>query len=61
MYSINQKQRSFTKKKKKKKLLGCECRQDAGATSQDLKLTANNADRETERKRIKHGKIFLIL
>lgn len=59
MYSINQKQRSFTKKNNK--FLGCECRQDAGATSQDLKLTANNADRETERKRIKHGKIFLIL
>lgn len=39
----------------------CECRQDAGATLQDLMLTADNVDGETERKKIKHCKIFRIL
>lgn len=45
----------------KTKLMVCECRQDAGATLQDLMLTADNVDGETERKKIKHCKIFRIL
>lgn len=28
----------------------CECRQDAGVASRDLKLTANNANRKKENK-----------